>query len=52
MLEKVATLSGTTVLEFGSGTGNLTQKLLAYQKSFPVELSEKIDVIVSRFFII
>lgn len=49
MLEKIANLSGTSVLEFGSGTGNLTQKLLAHQrKVFPVEPSKEMTEIAKR----
>lgn len=34
ILDEIAALSGDTVLEFGSGTGNLTEKLVAAGKRF------------------
>lgn len=42
ILEEITTLSGEIVLEFGSGTGNLTEKLLAAGKTvYPVEPSQE-----------
>ena len=38
ILDEIAALSGDTVLEFGSGTGNLTEKLDYRKRNFSQEI--------------
>lgn len=46
LLTKIAYLSGDTILEFGSGTGNLTEKFLTMRKTvYPVEPSTEMIAI-------